>query len=294
MMARNPHVTPEVSLTLDSPRRARWAGAGMLIAVILASVSGILLSSEQFGPFILSMVGVLTLAVYGLIRMQNKVWAVLGILIAIGGFFFWTTIGFVLFDSTSSGASDTPTPDMLLHEIGPDDRIRFGEGTYRVGTEIRPGLYRNVAPETGFFDGLLGCNWERLSGFSGTEQEIIASNRVFLTPPPPFDMVRILPTDKGFKSEDCGQWVEVQDSDQLAPSRTTFADGVFRITIDIEPGTYAADNPEDRCKYGFIHSFDSGGLRTYEAGIEGRILLDIPADIAAIAVQDCGTWALVE
>ncbi len=271
----------------------------MLIAVILGSVSGILFALEQVVPFMLGVVGMLALAVYGLIRMQNKFWAVLGILAAIGGFFFWTVISvsvLSLSGSISSGASNrpTPAPDMLLQEIGPEDRIRFGEGIYRVGTEIRPGLYRNVAPEAGFFDGLLGCNWERLSGFSGTEQEVIASNRVFLTPPPPFDMVRILPTDKGFKSEDCGQWVEVRDSDQLAPSRTTFADGVFRIVLDIEPGIYAADNPEDRCKYGFIHSFDAGGLRTYEAGIEGRILLDVPADIAAIAVQDCGTWTRME
>ena len=65
----------------------------------------------------------------------------------------------------------------------------FGDGTFLVGSEIAPGRYQS--------ENL--CNWERLSGFGGSPDEIIESA---------FDSntVEIAPTDVGFHSGYCGAW----------------------------------------------------------------------------------------
>ncbi len=77
----------------------------------------------------------------------------------------------------------------------PDGPI--GEGTYIVGTgpnaDMHPGTWR--AP------GGSSCYWERLSGFGGTLNEIIANDFGAINP-----VVTIAPTDAGFHSHNCGTW----------------------------------------------------------------------------------------
>jgi len=70
----------------------------------------------------------------------------------------------------------------------------FGPGTFRVGTDIQPGTYRNS-------DSSGGCYWARLSGFDGTIEEVITSRTTY-----DLDVVTISPTDVGFSSIRCGVW----------------------------------------------------------------------------------------
>jgi hypothetical protein len=73
----------------------------------------------------------------------------------------------------------------------------FGGGTYRVNIELRPGLYRS--------SGGIGCYWERLSGFNGEFDDIIAND--FLDGA---TYVQIASTDVGFYADaDCGTWTRV-------------------------------------------------------------------------------------
>lgn len=67
------------SVSLDSPRKARWAGALMLLAIVLAAAAGLLvaLPDRMMIGLLLALVA-LALVIHGLIRMQNKVWAVIG------------------------------------------------------------------------------------------------------------------------------------------------------------------------------------------------------------------------
>ena len=74
----------------------------------------------------------------------------------------------------------------------------FGNGTWEVGVDIEAGTYTSSA------DGLLGCYWERLSGFEGTLSEILANG----VPNEGPVIVTILPTDKGFRSQLCAEWVK--------------------------------------------------------------------------------------
>ncbi len=76
----------------------------------------------------------------------------------------------------------------------------FGDGTWRVGSEITPGTYRALGDGS-----TMQCSWERLSGFSGLMKDTIA-----LGYEPAPVVVTIEPTDAGFKSEHCGRWTKVQ------------------------------------------------------------------------------------
>jgi hypothetical protein len=81
----------------------------------------------------------------------------------------------------SALAPDTPE----LDEVGP--------GTFAVGPQLAPGRWRS--------DGQDLCYWERLSGLTGTLDEVLASGTV--TGPAEVD---VLPTDVAFGSLGCGTW----------------------------------------------------------------------------------------
>lgn len=74
-------------------------------------------------------------------------------------------------------------------------KTTFKDGIHRVGDDIQPGTYRNTGGSGS------KCYWERLSGFGGGFEEIIANE---LTENE--TVVTIDPTDVGFKSTRCGTW----------------------------------------------------------------------------------------
>jgi len=81
----------------------------------------------------------------------------------------------------------------------------IGDGTHVVGTGIQPGTYQNS-------DSSAGCYWERLSGFGGTVEEIIANG--FTYGPA---VVTVSPTDAGFTSARCGFWTQVANAPTAVP-----------------------------------------------------------------------------
>jgi hypothetical protein len=74
----------------------------------------------------------------------------------------------------------------------------ISDGTWTIGEDIQPGTYTAVVPDDSF-----GCYWERLSGFSGELDDIIANG---LADPGEQTTVTIEPSDVGFTSQDCGTW----------------------------------------------------------------------------------------
>jgi hypothetical protein len=72
----------------------------------------------------------------------------------------------------------------------------FEDGTYLVGTDIEPGTYRS--------SGSSECYYERLSGFNGGFENLIA-NEVTDAPA----IVEIAPTDAGFRAQRCGTWTKI-------------------------------------------------------------------------------------
>ena len=72
----------------------------------------------------------------------------------------------------------------------------FGDGTFVVPDEVRPGTYKGRSEGT--------CYWQRLSGFSG--DDTIENDFVASTGPV---IVTIKKSDAGFDSSDCGPWVRI-------------------------------------------------------------------------------------
>ncbi|RJU02984.1 hypothetical protein D6T65_02455 [Arthrobacter frigidicola] len=151
-----------------------------------------------------------------------------------------------------------------------------GDGTYRVGTTLKPGLYK----ATGTGD---DCYWERLNGFSGSFDDINAN---YWGPAKTY--VQILPTDVGFMTDGCGKWTTVTSAGARATSIT--ADGTYRVGIDILPGTYYGYGTGDDCYWetlsGFSADFDD--LIDNYWGSQ-RTIVTIPSDVKGFSVDGCGT-----
>ncbi len=165
-----------------------------------------------------------------------------------------------------------PTPTIDTHP-------HFGDGVYTVGKDIQPGTYRTRVASS-------GCYFERLSGFGGTLDEIIANDNTDFPA-----IVTIAATDKGFKSQDCGTWT--QDVSQITKSTTTFPDGMYIVGTDIQAGTYK-NSGQSGCYYSRLSNFS-------DAGIDGIIsndntdttaIVTISATDAGFKSSNCGTWTL--
>ena len=159
--------------------------------------------------------------------------------------------------------------------------LTFGDGNWIVGTDIEPGTYRND-------DSSALCLWQRLSGFSGEFDDIIASD---LTEA--ITIVTIEATDTGFSSEDCSTW-----STDLSPLTSSpeadFGDGTWIVGGDIAPGLWRNDDSSALCLWqrlsGFSGEFDD------------IIASDLTEDVATVEIsgsdigfdaQDCGTWTKI-
>ena len=75
-------------------------------------------------------------------------------------------------------------------------RTVIEEGTWIVKVDVAPGTYRST--------GSVGCYWERMADFTGGLHSIIANNNTDARA-----IVRIAPTDRGFKSHGCGTWTRI-------------------------------------------------------------------------------------
>ncbi|PPB48092.1 hypothetical protein C4K88_16460 [Arthrobacter pityocampae] len=150
------------------------------------------------------------------------------------------------------------------------------DGTFRVGSEIKPGLYR--ATGTGN-----SCYWETTSGFSGSFDELnsnyFGSARTY---------VQILPSDRGFKTSGCGTWTTVPTTGANASKITT--DGTFRVGIDIRPGLYQISGTGTSCYWETTSGF-SGGFDELIDNYFGsaRSYVEIPSSARGFTVSKCGT-----
>ena len=161
----------------------------------------------------------------------------------------------------------TPTPTAEPSQV-------FRDGTWVVGDDIQPGTYA-AGP------GLDFCSWERLSGFSGEFEDIIA---IDVGDPRP--IVTIFSTDAGFKSADCGQWVPIADA-----VTTPSGDGTWVVGSELASGTYAAGPGLDSCSWerlsGFSGEFED--IIAIDVGNPRPIVTIFPTD-AGFTSASCGEW----
>ncbi len=172
--------------------------------------------------------------------------------------------------SATSGAVTIPVPLKT---------VMSGDGTYRVGKDVKPGLYKATGSSK-------GCYWERSSGFSGSFSQIKAN--YFGTAN---TYVRIVSGDKGFKTSGCGTWTTVPSSGAKTSKITK--DGTYRVGIDIKPGLYSGKG-SSACYWETSRDF-TGHSRDINDNdfTSGRVVIDIPASAKGFKTSGCGTLSRV-
>ena len=154
----------------------------------------------------------------------------------------------------------------------------FGDGTFRVGIDIAAGTYKNS-------DSSQGCYWERVSGFDGSVDSIIANNISVSQ-----EIVTISASDAGFTSESCGTWT--LDNSALTSSPTAnFTDGTYRVGRDISPGLWKNTDSSQYCYWQRMSGFGGTLDEILANGLSDQLqTVQIqPGDIG-FSAQNCGNW----
>ncbi|MEU9468223.1 hypothetical protein AB0D78_16510 [Streptomyces avermitilis] len=158
-----------------------------------------------------------------------------------------------------------------------------GDGDFEVGKDVKPGTYRT----TGNTDGL--CYWERAKDASGEADSLIANDNVSGT-----SYVTVKATDKLFKSSDCKDWEAVDEkaTGTAKSSRFKGDGGMYRVGVDIAPGTYrSTGNTDDLCYWerakDALHSIES--IRANN-NVTGSAVVTISASDAYFKTTGCQDW----
>ncbi|WP_146099430.1 hypothetical protein [Kineococcus xinjiangensis] len=154
------------------------------------------------------------------------------------------------------------------------------DGDHLVGDTVLPGVYRAVG-----IDGE-ECYWERDSAL-GRESDGLLANSFGAGPA----IVELLPSDRRFSSTRCGGWVPVDRTPDL---QDVFGEGDHLVGVDIAPGRYAAERPEELCRW--VRGRDA----THDRGAEiegdyadGPVTVEIlPTDVL-FSSESCGEWRRV-
>lgn len=128
---------------------------------------------------------------------------------------------------TQAPSQAAPAPSTVAPAPAPKPKIVSfdGSGTYEVGSEVKPGLYRSEG----------GGYWERLKDVTGDFDDIIANGN-----PAGQAYVQIRKADGYFSTSGNEEWVLV-DAKAKGQLATSFSgDGMYMVGVDIKPGTYTA------------------------------------------------------
>ncbi|MFI5844289.1 hypothetical protein ACIA8K_31800 [Catenuloplanes sp. NPDC051500] len=158
-----------------------------------------------------------------------------------------------------------------------------GAGTYRVGRDFQPGVYRAT--------GATACYWHRARNASGRPASILANDigsgqRI----------VYIRPSDRVFRTSGCSRWRRIFDSGlQRVSTRTTLpGDGVYLVGADFVPGTYRTVGNTSACYWQRSSSADGAIDTIITNGIaKGAPTVTVDASDAIFSTSRCNPWVRV-
>jgi hypothetical protein len=158
----------------------------------------------------------------------------------------------------------------------PAERVRtFGEGTWQVGTELRPGTYRATADAS--------CSWARLGEPIGTLEQTLGS-AVGAGP----RLVTIGRKDLAFRSTGCGRWTS--DLSRITEDRTAFGDGTYLVDEDVAAGTYLSSGT-GTCRWARLSGLGGSTSEVIASAMAvGPQEVVIHADDKGFASDGCGGW----
>jgi len=170
----------------------------------------------------------------------------------------------------------TPVPTPVI--------ATFGAGDLIVGADVEPGTYRTRSVAS-------FCYWERLSGFGGSLDEIIANGTGG-----GYFIIAIGEGDAGFSSQGCGTWSADLSAVTSDPADPITEDGLYIVGTDIAPGTWRSSGGSGFGCYaarlsGFGGTLDD--IITNELSTEGGLIMNIAASDRGFETTGCGTWEKV-
>jgi hypothetical protein len=175
-------------------------------------------------------------------------------------------------------APESKAPEAPAKKVATID----GDGDFEVGADVKPGLYRS----TGNKDA--ECYWERAKSASGDADSILANDNVTGT-----SYVEIKKTDKLFKSSGCGKWEAVDPKTTGTPGTTLKGSGgMFKVGVDIAPGTYKSTGNKDAECYWERAKDASHGTDAILANdnVTGTAIVKVTATDAYFKTSGCGDW----
>ncbi len=170
--------------------------------------------------------------------------------------------------TTRAPTTTTTVPSWLLGVLD--------AGAYAVGVDIEPGVYRFLIEQS--------CYWERVSGFSGEFDDIIANDNSA-----GYFIVEIKSSDAGFGIDCSPLVVESLESilgERLTPESSEIWMGVYEVGVDIEPGTYRL-SADSSCYWERVSGF-SGEFGDIIANdnFSGKSIVEIKSSDAGFGI-DC-------
>lgn len=160
-----------------------------------------------------------------------------------------------------------------------------GTGTFQVGSDVQPGLYRSTGNTVED-----NCYWERAKDSKDEVDSVIDNdNAVGST------YAAIAATDKIFKTEGCKGW-ELVDPKATGTPKAGISGraGMLKVGVDVAPGTYkSAGSTEDGSGCYWERTKDaSGSIDTVIANEnpEGQAVVTIAAGDGFFKTVDCQDW----
>lgn len=152
-------------------------------------------------------------------------------------------------------------------------------GTYKVGSQIKPGTYVANAK--------FGCYWERRSKSGSSITGVIANDFVG------YDgrvIVTISSSDKYFSTDaDCGSWTKYV---KLGKASSKAKDGTYVVGDQLRPGTYIASGGWDGCYWARLSGFSgrSGDIKENDFTYDYFNVVWISPNDRGFHTSGCGTW----
>lgn len=198
---------------------------------------------------------------------------------------------------------DQPLPELPAHVPG--------DGTWIVGHDMVPGLYRSTreflplqaTPEGPQYYGE-PCDFRLLSGFGGRDQDVIGGQKQAYASV----IVQLGGEVRGLATENCGAWARLEDS-----ALPVSANGTRRIGTDMEPGLWRSRHnsvrrdaiparEDGQCKWMILNDFLWAEAYTAMVGSSSvwgqdqgtTVVVEIPATAVGFHSEFCDDWMRLE
>lgn len=178
--------------------------------------------------------------------------------------------------SFSESASGSASESVSSRPTSSSGAAIPGDGTWKVGTEVQPGVYVASGGED--------CRYQRLDKVDVEYLDVIVQG--FLSRP----IIEIKADDGGFRSDGCGSWTPLDSYDGTLATEVP-GDGIWLVGEDVEPGTYQAEGHE-WCLWSRISGWTPDISSVIKGGASKKATIE-EGDLGFVT-EGCGAWTKVE